>query len=1073
MKRLYYLFAILCVCASLGAQAGSKLGSFTNFSTKVPGMSREWKGAQRHLPLTPQSRAHKVVTEGETKIGPVHSYGVLNGPNGAEWVYTANFDMDGYSYSAAHITIYNEKGEVMGTIIDSFTLKEHQTSVNSVEVNPYVTQKFFNVDDKYEVIIFVHVTTDDYYGDCYQHIFSLAPDQTEPLMTIPGNQILVADLATDAWSEKKQMVMMRETFGDDYLVEYDIYDRAGWSSTKAPVLLHTFKISYSQLAGSGSHAYPIAVQNVNGKAHYAVSYYEKPFFDPDVPFYEEPVVTPDNNFVIDLYTSDCFNTEGEVVPVKTIKIPMENVEGYLFSCPGLGGFMGNNDFSIGLFDDTTNPYFVLTYDNYIPSSDDFISEFRLYDSDGNYVKTIAENATDYVQLTNISGNEIQFCLTNDAMEELQFINIPSCEMVAQIPYRVDDRLLSTSIDRVPFRDTYRIVVAGSNGEDDGAGNTLHPIAYFNSNGSLNHWDMVNLGPDVVMAQPAIISNWLNPFLFNTDEKMEYMFLTKLPTATTASEEHFWVVNTEGSKLADFGPSADGELTSVAVINEKTQYPVLNTAYYAWESQNIMLNFNSLPFSIFPAGGNGTAENPYLISTPGDLLQIAKAPQAHYKVVNDINCDQYPFLCPEMTFSGTLDGDNHLISNLSLTVVGLLGAVAGTGCVKNLRLAAPSITPNSLSSGVIASTMSYDGSEVPSITNVHIINAKAEGDYEGNFGTIVGEMNTGALLSECSVQDSHITLPHAIVGGVVGKVAPSGADIKAVAFSGTLAGDVAGGIVGAVSKVGVENAHVNANIEGGSAAGGIVGTVEIYQSARGTFNHCYVEGALASDNDDDPSVGGIAGMVEWANTKSVTNNVVAVTDITFADEPDLKTAHRIVGHSSGDLPGEIDWESPWWDEAEDPYSHPELWPRLDPVTDEGFNNNYALDWLAPINGDTAMALDANSVEGKSLAESDFSQEFLTQQGFAFGSEATSPWAWEGGKAFLWFEPVVFSGASITPAAPQAMRIVNGTLNADGAVDVFSIAGAKVAQGSHSLSLTNLAPGIYIAKSGNTALKFIVK
>ena len=84
MKRLCYLFAILCVCASLGAQAGSKLGSFTNFSTKVPGMSREWKGAQRHLPLTPQSRAHKVVTEGETKIGPVHSYGVLNGPNGAE-----------------------------------------------------------------------------------------------------------------------------------------------------------------------------------------------------------------------------------------------------------------------------------------------------------------------------------------------------------------------------------------------------------------------------------------------------------------------------------------------------------------------------------------------------------------------------------------------------------------------------------------------------------------------------------------------------------------------------------------------------------------------------------------------------------------------------------------------------------------------------------------------------------------------------------------------------------------------------------------------------------------------------
>jgi hypothetical protein len=59
---------------------------------------------------------------------------------------------------------------------------------------------------------------------------------------------------------------------------------------------------------------------------YIVAQYEKPFFDPSIPVYEEPVVNPDNHLVITRYDNK-FNQLSEV------KIPMLQDEDLPSSTP--------------------------------------------------------------------------------------------------------------------------------------------------------------------------------------------------------------------------------------------------------------------------------------------------------------------------------------------------------------------------------------------------------------------------------------------------------------------------------------------------------------------------------------------------------------------------------------------------------------------------------------------------------------------------------------------------------------------------------------------------------------------
>ena len=69
-------------------------------------------------------------------------------------------------------------------------------------------------------------------------------------------------------------------------------------------------------------------------------------------------------------------------------------------------------------------------------------------------------------------------------------------------------------------------------------------------------------------------------------------------------------------------------------------------------------------------GEGTEDNPYLVTTPEQLRLISENPTAYYKLANDIDISQldpadtmYLGWVSIESFAGTLDGDGHKIKNL--------------------------------------------------------------------------------------------------------------------------------------------------------------------------------------------------------------------------------------------------------------------------------------------------------------------------------------------------------------------------------------------------------------------------
>lgn len=95
-----------------------------------------------------------------------------------------------------------------------------------------------------------------------------------------------------------------------------------------------------------------------------------------------------------------------------------------------------------------------------------------------------------------------------------------------------------------------------------------------------------------------------------------------------------------------------------------------------------------------AGGLGTAEQPYLISTPEQLARISTKPSASFRLIDDIDLIGKDWN-PIPAFQGNLDGNNKTISNLSVwqnisaltsdTYVGMFKEVLPGAVIKNLTI----------------------------------------------------------------------------------------------------------------------------------------------------------------------------------------------------------------------------------------------------------------------------------------------------------------------------------------------------------------------------------------------------
>lgn len=253
---------------------------------------------------------------------------------------------------------------------------------------------------------------------------------------------------------------------------------------------------------------------------------------------------------------------------------------------------------------------------------------------------------------------------------------------------------------------------------------------------------------------------------------------------------------------------------------------------------------------FSAYGAGTSGNPYRIATCAQLQEINNNLSAYYVLVSNINCNGFSFVHLGVyggtTFTGTLDGRNHRITNLNPDDYGLFGAIGSGAIVKNIKLEGGSLTGS-----WVGSFTAYAAGAA--LTNIHSsMTVTSTGSYSGG---LVGEITGPTTLSESSFTGTFNTGP-SYNGGLVGRISNPTSTVFNSYTTATIngAGPYMGGIVGALFDGNVSEVYSNSTIDAGgnSYVGGISGQTQktvANSFSASTFANTgtYYGGVIGSNN----------------------------------------------------------------------------------------------------------------------------------------------------------------------------------------------------------------------------------
>ena len=215
----------------------------------------------------------------------------------------------------------------------------------------------------------------------------------------------------------------------------------------------------------------------------------------------------------------------------------------------------------------------------------------------------------------------------------------------------------------------------------------------------------------------------------------------------------------------------------------------------------------------PLQGAGTAGDPYKVGTPEQLSAVRCNLSAHYIQTANINLISFTNWLPigmsdgtagisSGSFSGTFDGDNFRISNLTVDrpsnmLVGLFSQATATSTIKQVRLENIDVYGDERVGGLIGRTSgnveltSVEGKVRAERERVGGIVGQSDGNasieqYNAFFGSVEGGLGPTAASSFG-------------IGGIVGRTS-SNSSVSEVYVRGTITGNRAGGIVGSTSTV---------------------------------------------------------------------------------------------------------------------------------------------------------------------------------------------------------------------------------------------------------------------------------
>ena len=211
---------------------------------------------------------------------------------------------------------------------------------------------------------------------------------------------------------------------------------------------------------------------------------------------------------------------------------------------------------------------------------------------------------------------------------------------------------------------------------------------------------------------------------------------------------------------------------MAVVLCLTMMPMHSIQVYAEEIPTT--NWSDNAADAF-SGGEGTEEEPYLISSAAELALWAKSTGAgkYYEITQDIDLSDHLWVT-SMDFKGHLDGKNHKISGLiidySTASVGYLGFarnLTAEGSIKNVNLFNVDITVNGTTDQYVGGIAGQNTGNIEncSVTGTITVNStgtiRAGGVAGRNRGLVINCNNTA------TVTGARTTGTTIYVGGIAG------------------------------------------------------------------------------------------------------------------------------------------------------------------------------------------------------------------------------------------------------------------------------------------------------------------
>lgn len=1045
------ILSTLCLALLLGASGTAALASnkasfakkFKNVDihrlVSVPGLVDCSNSAyqMRQAGFATVSNAPMRIGDTPTNTASGQTYGWVSAPDASNWYFTQSFTSRDSVYSEFYTAHFHESSEI--TLFDnshkqvgSFSVKVPEGWKHVTDITPYgpITKKLFDRDEKScEILVEFH----DAYNGKNKFLTRAYDINTGDIKFEMEGTGLVFD-ASKEWNSYQRLIMTHET---DKMYSIDViappaYGQNDWT------VEHTFnfpidnRINYLQ--GSCFNC-----MNVDGTPYYVLAQYEKPFTNTDASDGTLDITQEPDNFLV-LRTLD-----KKFKQVDSIRVSINAPEGTPYRSAAFGLF-GNNDLSKGYFSNSGKLNYVVGLHDYAPALDGDLISYAVYDSENGKLKDICDKVTSNKRglLNTIHGKSDQMWFlqtigtSEGSGQQIQLVDVPSCEKVGVLPQSIEGNNISSNFDRYPTSANaqgYQYVIALAYAQSNEAGEVLAPIAWVNPDCSIDHVDRLNLGTKAENFTPLINSTSLNPYLFNTDDDMEYVYIAKKrrEDGSNKLDNVLEVAKVDGTVLKSWRGDDN-------YVFSQASFPVMDELgkrqmFVVFEDRTnnkYDMNFYDLPFTKFEQGGTGTVEDPYLISTTGDFEQMALEPGKNYKMVADVDMAKASqWWTPVKNFTGSLDGDGHTIYNLGVKTTedhaGLFGTLDLNGIAKNLIFVNPivEVTNTNQFAGVLAgeTNYTYDGKgKATNVDSIFVYGAKISGDDQQFIaaGGLVGSANLGTKINNCSFQ-GEITLPNTEnVGGIVGQTR-SGSSVNACyANVNATAKTVLGGIVGIAGTphdyCKFTNCEVRGQLTAENAVGGFVGD-NYFNAISNVVSHADIV-ATKKSAWNGYAAGGIIGVMEsdWngaiglAKSGFVKNcvfdgSVKALQDGEEVNAP--ATVHQIAGKTIVD----------------EEYAAGET-----PYVENRLSNNYSTN--------DAGSTDATSVEGAYKAAKEMNKDFFAGMEYAYGSSLAEPWKEDGSKI-----PTLYFNNIAKALAVSSDDVTVGTTDEGTAVVKVSVYGME--------------------------------